>query len=70
MDKSIKANIAEQIRGEIDRQGITTIEMAKRMRTSRATIWRILNDDNLNVSLRVLCNAAAALGKSVRIELK
>ena len=48
---------------------ITKAQMARRMRTSRAALDRLLDPDNPGVTLATMDRAAAALGKRLRIEL-
>jgi antitoxin HicB len=58
-----------QIIDQMKRQGLTKVDMAKRMKTSRSELARILDPDNQAVSLESLQRAAAALGKSISINL-
>ena len=44
--------------------------MAKKMRTSRASLNRLLDEEDASLTLTTLVSAAAALGKKVRIELE
>ncbi len=43
---AVKRVLAWQIQHEMKRQGITKVEMAKRMKTSRAQLDRLLDPDN------------------------
>jgi hypothetical protein len=43
--------------------------MAKRMKTSRAALDRLLDESNPSVTLRTLEKAAKVLGKRIQIEL-
>jgi len=43
---------------------------AKRMRTSRAALDRLLDADNTSVTLQTMSRAAAALGKELSVALK
>jgi hypothetical protein len=43
--------------------------MAKKMRTSRAALNRLLDETDTSLTLTTLASAAAALGKKVRLEL-
>ena len=43
--------------------------MARRMRTSRAAIHRLLDPENTSVTLGTLNRAAGCLGRKVKIEL-
>ena len=44
-------------------------EIAKRMKTSRAQLDRLLDPDNESVTLGTLTRAAQALGRHLRLEL-
>jgi hypothetical protein len=44
--------------------------MAKKMHTSRASLNRLLDEEDTSLTLTTLVSAAAALGKKVRIELE
>jgi len=43
--------------------------MAKRMRTSRAALDRLLDPDRDGVTLATLQKAAAVMGREIRVEL-
>jgi transcriptional regulator with XRE-family HTH domain len=61
--------IAFQIAQEMKRRKLTKIEMASRMKTSRAALERLLDPTNPSVTLSTLERAASALGKKLRVEL-
>jgi antitoxin HicB len=44
-------------------------EMARRMRTSRAALERLLDPENDAVTLNTLQKAAMAVGRQIRLEL-
>jgi hypothetical protein len=48
---------------------LTKVEMARRMRTSRVQLDRLLDPDNDSVTLATLRRAAAVVGREVRLEL-
>ena len=51
------------------KQNLTKVlQLAKRMKTSRSALERLLDPDNVSVTLLTLERAARALGKSIRIE--
>ncbi len=50
-------------------KGLTKIEMARRMRRSRAALDRFLDPENDAVTLATLQKAVAAVGRQVRLEL-
>ncbi len=66
---AIKEAIAWQIQQAMLKENITKVEMAKRMRTSRAALDRLLDPGNGAVTLQTLSRAAHAIGRGLRIEL-
>jgi DNA-binding Xre family transcriptional regulator len=66
---AIKRVIAFQIAQEMKRRKLTKLEMASRMKTSRAALERLLDPTNPSVTLSTLKRAASALGKKLRVEL-
>jgi len=67
---AIKRVIALQIEDEMKRSRITKSEMAERMRTSRASLDRLLDPENTSLTLSTLGKAASVLGKKLRVELE
>lgn len=67
---AIKRVLAWQIEQAMKKQRITKSAMAKRMRTSRAALDRLLDADNTSVTLQTMGRAAAVLGKQLSITLK
>ncbi len=66
---AIKRVIAYQIEQEMARNHLTKTDMAKRMKTSRASFEKLLDPTNTLVTLHILGKAATVLGKKLRIEL-
>ncbi|MCX5855465.1 MAG: Fis family transcriptional regulator [Deltaproteobacteria bacterium] len=66
---AIKRVIAYQLEVEMKRANVTKMEMAKKMRTSRSSLDRLLDPENASVSLLTLERAAVVLGRKLRIEL-
>jgi len=64
-----KRVVAYQIGQEMKRARLTKSEMAKRMKTSRPAVDRLLDPRNRSVTLSTLERAAAAVGKRLKIEL-
>jgi len=67
--KAIKEVIAWQLAEVMKDQAITKTEMARRMKTSRLQLDRVLDPENVGVSLDTLSRAANAIGRKVRLEL-
>jgi phage-related protein len=66
---AIKEVVAWQIEQAMLKDNVTKMEMAKRMRTSRAALNRLLDPANDSVTLQTLTRAARAIGRELRIEL-
>jgi len=66
---AIKRVLAWQIEQAMREQGITKVEMARRMGTSRTQLDRLLDPQNDKVQLDTLQRAATAVGRSLRLEL-
>ena len=64
-----KRVLAFQIWKEMMRKGLTKIEMANRMQTSRTAVDRLLDPENSSVTLNTLEKAALVLGKKLSIRL-
>ncbi|HEX4293084.1 MAG TPA: hypothetical protein VHZ29_03025 [Rhizomicrobium sp.] len=67
---AMKRVLAWQIAQAMKKQRVTKSAMAKRMRTSRAALDRLLDADNTSVTLQTMGRAAAVLGKELSITLK
>jgi len=68
-NRAIKRVLARQLRQLMDEQGLSKSEMARRMRTSRPALERLLDPDNGAVTLNTLQKAAKAIGRELRLEL-
>jgi antitoxin HicB len=66
---ALKDVIAWQVQQSMEKEKITKVEMARRMRTSRAALDRLLAPGNASVTLQTLARAARAVGRDLRIEL-
>ena len=66
---ALKRVIAWQIDQEMKAQKLTKTELAKRMHTSRASLNRLLDENDASLTLTTLASAAAALGKKVNLQL-
>ena len=68
-DHAVKELIAEQLAAAMEEQGLTKVEMAARMKTSRRQLDRLFDPTVPSVTLDTLRRAANAVGRSLRIEL-
>jgi antitoxin HicB len=66
---AIKETVAFQIQQAMETEKISKIEMARRMKTSRAALDRFLAPGSASVTLQTLTKAARAIGRDLRIEL-
>jgi antitoxin HicB len=65
---AIKRVVAFQVAQMMKKQRISKTEMARRMKTSRSALDRLLDPGNGSVTLQTLERAAQALGKRLRVE--
>lgn len=68
--QAVKRVLAWQVSEVMKEKGISKIEMAKRMHTSRSQLDRLLDPNNDKVLLETVQRAATAIGKRVSISLE
>ncbi|MFA5785974.1 MAG: Fis family transcriptional regulator [Actinomycetota bacterium] len=66
---AVKRVIAFQIAQEMERCHVSKTELARRMRTSRPAVDRLLDPTSPSVTLSTLERAASAVGKRLKVEL-
>lgn len=66
---ALKEVLALQVEASMRTLGLNKVQMARRMRTSRAQLDRLLDPGNTSVTLHTMQRAAAVLGKRVRLDL-
>jgi antitoxin HicB len=66
---AIKRVLAIQLEEAMKEQNLSKVEMARRMKTSRVQLDRLLDPENDSVTLATLRRAAAIVGREVRLEL-
>jgi predicted XRE-type DNA-binding protein len=64
-----KRVIAYQIAQEMESAHISQSELARRMKTSRSAVERLLDPANPSVTLSTLERAASAVGKRLKVQL-
>lgn len=69
-DTAVKRVVAWQFEEARKARALTKGALAKTMKTSRTQVDRVLDPDNVAVSLDLLNRAASALGKRLRIVLE
>ena len=67
--QAIKRVLAWQIAQGMAAQKLSKNAMAKRMKTSRTQLDRLLDPDNDRVQLDTIQRAAAAIGRTLHVEL-
>ncbi|HWF08942.1 MAG TPA: hypothetical protein VG297_10795 [Bryobacteraceae bacterium] len=66
---ALKEAVAFQIQKAMEKEKISKVEMARRMKTSRAALDRFLAPGNASVTLQTLTRAARAVGRELHIGL-
>ncbi len=65
-----KRVLAWRVQQAMREKRLTKSALAKAMNTSRAAVDRLIDPENLSVTLHTISRAAAALGKHLRVELE
>ena len=66
---AIKRVLAWEIQRAMQAAGISQAEMARRMKTSRAVVRRLLDEKDPSITLATISRAALALGKQIELRL-
>lgn len=69
-EQAIKRVIAFQLTSAMKEKGITKVEMAKQLETSRSQLDRLLDPENDKVTLATLSRAAKIVGRELTLELR
>ena len=69
-ERAVKRVIAYQLATAMQEKGISKVDRAKRLETSRSQLDRLLDPDNDKVALATLSRAAKAVGRELTIELR
>ena len=67
---AIKFKIAHELEKAMSKQNISKAEMAKRLKTSRTGIDRLLDPDNTSITLNTMAKVAHLLGKRIAFSLR
>ena len=67
---AVKRLIAFQLAEKMTEKNLTKSELARRMKTSRSALDRLLDPDNSSVTLQTLQSAVQALGGRLNVELE
>lgn len=65
---AVKKVLAWKLEQAMKSQHVSKSALARRMKTSRAAVDRLLDPDNKSVTLNTIARAAATLGKRIDIE--
>ena len=66
---AIKRVLAWEFQQAMLKAKVSQAEMARRMRTSRAVIRRLLDENDPSITLSTISKAATVLGKNLRLKL-
>ena len=66
---SIKRRMADELEAFMKRENLSKSDMVRRMNIQRPQFYRLLDPDNENLQVKMLLNAAATMGRKLRIEL-
>jgi antitoxin HicB len=66
---ALKETLAWQVQQVMEKDKISKVQMARRMNTSRAALYRLLDPSNASVTLQTMTRAAHAIGRDLRIQL-
>jgi predicted XRE-type DNA-binding protein len=69
-DLAIKKIISATFTEEMKKAGITKAEMARRMKTSRVSVDRLLDENNDAITLNTILKAAEAIGKPFQFSIE
>jgi antitoxin HicB len=64
-----KRVLSWRLQREMEQQGLSKSELARRMDTSRTQVERLLDPENDRVQLDTLVKAAHAVGRGLKLEL-
>lgn len=64
---ALKWVIARLIKEEMKKKHLTKLQLARKMKTSRSALDRLLDPKNTSVSLKTLVSAGHALGRELQI---
>ena len=67
---AIRFKLAHELEKAISQQNISKAEMAKRLKTSRTGIDRLLDPDNTSITLNTMAKVAHLLGKRIDFALR
>ena len=66
---AVKRVVAYQIEQAMKKNDISKITLARKMKTSRSALDRLLDEHNTAITLQTLCRAALAVGKRLKVQV-
>ncbi len=66
---ALKEIIADQVVAAMEAEGLNKAAMARRMKTSRQALDRLLDPENTGITLHTMQRAAAAVGRKLTLRL-
>jgi predicted XRE-type DNA-binding protein len=66
---AVKSVLAWELERAMKESNVSQAELARRMKTSRAVVRRLLDPDDTAVTLATLTRVAIALGRTLRLRL-
>lgn len=68
--EAFKRAIAFLLRQQVDEHQITKTDLAKKLGTSRSGLDRLLDPENMSITLKTLARAAQLTGKKIHISIQ
>ncbi len=68
-ESATKKVLSWKIKQEMEKKKLTKTAMAKKMKTSRSALDRLLDPENESVTLQTMKKAASVLGRKLKLEL-
>jgi predicted XRE-type DNA-binding protein len=67
---AIKFKLARELKKAMNEQNISKAEIAKRLKTSRTGVDRLLDPENTSITLNTMAKVASLLGKRIEFALR
>lgn len=67
---AIKFKLANELQKAMHEQNISKAEIAKRLKTSRTGVDRLLDPENTSITLNTMAKVASLLGKRIEFALR
>jgi antitoxin HicB len=67
---AIKFKIAHELEKAMNERNLSKAEIAKRLRTSRTGVDRLLDPENTSITLNTMAKVACLLGKRIEFSLR